>query len=258
MAKINSTELAKIIAEETENVLLEEGIFGQMGANLMGKFQKARDSKKADKNLSAKVAAFINAADSSPEAKQFIMQTALGKELFGLREQYGEQQILQMMQQKNVATPAMLASFVNKMKEFASQSKEVANLMYMSGLSDGPNQPEKPVASQQRSQEEPTQVIPSQADQTQVNQTIKMASDDGPTKIAGAPTAVTSPAKQQIEDMVNKFQKGIFPNMKNVWIDQADQLIDKINNAGLSSEEAEKYKQIVNKKLEDVKAFPGQ
>jgi len=153
MSKIKINDLEKIIAEEIKNTLLEEGIFSQFGAGLKGAagqvggaikgaakqirqgYQQAKFDKMVEEELAEKIAAFINAAESYPEAKEFVKGTELGKQLYGLNEQYGEQQILQMMQNKGLIKSSILTSFLNKAFAASSNSKEVSDLLRMSDLS---------------------------------------------------------------------------------------------------------------------------
>ena len=241
MAKINSTELAKIIAEETEKVLLEEGFFSQMGAGLKGAagrvkgaagevgsaiksaaqqvkqgYQQGKYNKEIEEEIIGKVAAFLNAAESYPEAKEFVKKTDLGKQLYGLNEQYGEQQILQMLRSKGLTDIETLAEFVNQANAASSSSKEIADLVRMSGL-DGyvPGAESDETQTGATKQEVPSpQAVQDEPAKTQTGATKQEVPSPRPVKTDPStpkpeplPSSVSSPEDTQVDKtQVDKTQ----------------------------------------------------
>lgn len=289
MPKIKSTELEKIIAEEIENVLLNEGFFDQIGAGLKGAVKGFGQQRSADKEseqiiriaaeiLSDPMRTGIDYTGDMESSRTPNLASLLGSsdkkatsKMSFVREEESQEELEE-------ATSKEISFFTKKIKQALTNGQVTINGLKseIQRLSNNdvvraipgvmemfPR--EKPtdnagVPTQQTPpEEEPTKVIPSQADLTQVNQTKVDAPslDTSPTEIDGPPTAVDKPnVSQQISKEVENFTKGILPDIKNAYIEQADKLINKINNSGLGEQEAERLNQMIQQKLQQVGAFP--
>lgn len=142
--KISSVELEKIIAEEIEKSLVDEGILGGLGnvakgaATGMGQIpglvkkgvkrvqdlykkgsEEESDAKRARTQLEKDlvlISTFIDAAERNPTVSKAILDTELGKKLFSPQmqnEAYGSKQLLQMMKKAKIGPQDVKAFFTS-------------------------------------------------------------------------------------------------------------------------------------------------
>lgn len=201
MPKIKSTELEKMIAEEIENVLLNEGFFDQIGAGLKGAVKGFGQQRSADKEseqiiriaaeiLSDPMRTGIDYTGDMESSRTPTLASLLGSsdkqatsKMSFVREEESQEELEE-------ATSKEISFFTKKIKQALANGQvtidglksEIQRLSSNDVVRAIPGvmemfPREKPAdnagvpVQQTPPEEEPTKVIPSQADLTQVDQT---------------------------------------------------------------------------------------
>ena len=206
--KITKKQLEKLVLEELESSLVDEGIFNTLGrgaGKIAGAFSDLKKGYQqgksegdparlaADKKM-AQVALFIQAAER--ELRDEILATDLGDKLFQsqmVAEQYGEQQLLQMMKRKGI-TPQQVDQFIAAMQKIP-KAKEFLKLAGLGGATPAaagqqptatqpaPETSGEPVAMQgppepPRGEDVPEPVASGEEAKRKVKEKLKLVSND--------------------------------------------------------------------------------